>query len=69
MMQQIVDEFKSKGSPITEEDFRSYESKVRKDEDVIYVDLGNGIRGCGPPPVSLFIILQITVFFSHLARL
>jgi gamma-glutamyltranspeptidase len=48
----MIAEFKDNSGIITEEDFRSYKSIIRKDDEVIYADLGNGIRGCGPPPVN-----------------
>lgn len=47
----MISEFKANGGIITEEDFRSYKSILRSDDEVIYADIGNGIRGCGPPPV------------------
>jgi gamma-glutamyltranspeptidase len=65
LAKQMVEEFKRNGKLLsttylmflggilTEEDFRSYKSILRPDDEVIYVELADGkIRGCGPPPVS-----------------
>ncbi|KAI6182067.1 Gamma-glutamyltransferase [Aphelenchoides bicaudatus] len=53
LAKQMVKEFKQHGGILTEEDLSEYESILRQDEDVIYVELADGkIKGCGPPPPS-----------------
>jgi gamma-glutamyltranspeptidase len=39
----------SAGGCISREDLASYSAKVREG---VYVDLGNGLYGCAPPPPS-----------------
>lgn len=51
-MKEMVSEFLRNDGLLTADDFNAYESIVRKDEEVIYADLGSGIHACGPPPVS-----------------
>lgn len=40
------------GGIITEEDFKSYKSIIRSDDDVIQTHLADGRHICGPPPPS-----------------
>lgn len=42
----------SLGGLLTKEDFVRYRSIVRPDDDVVYTDLSNDRRVCGPPPPS-----------------
>jgi gamma-glutamyltranspeptidase/glutathione hydrolase/leukotriene-C4 hydrolase len=52
MMKEMVKEFQEHGGIITEEDFKSYKSIIRNDDDVIQTHLANGRHICGPPPPS-----------------
>ncbi|KAH7726631.1 Protein C53D5.5 [Aphelenchoides avenae] len=48
----MVEEFKRNGGLLTKEDFARYHAIIRPDSDVIYTDLSNDRRVCGPPPPS-----------------
>lgn len=52
MAKQMVEEFKKYGGIITEEDLKQYRSIVHPSNRVIYTDLKNGRKVCGPPPPS-----------------
>lgn len=48
----MIDEFNLNGGIITKLDLSEYKSIIRRDSEIIYTNLTNGRRICGPPPPS-----------------
>lgn len=46
------------GGLITREDMRRYKATIRRPEEVIYTQLSNGRKICGPPPPSSSAVTQ-----------
>ncbi|TMS36835.1 hypothetical protein L596_003913 [Steinernema carpocapsae] len=58
MTDRFVEEMEDNDGHLTKEDFKSYKSIVRGADEILYSDLPNNLRMCGPPPPSSSALTQ-----------